>query len=184
MHHGEVVKKVKARRTVSAPPPTANPKHHQLVMRSQANAPYASIPSRRRNTTNRKLISEFAVFPKTPKLRLQERYPVPTVHIEEEVVVDRTAIMVGTSRRESVTTPKDSDASQSTTPDNITTAIITNPPPNESVAASQPVSPHKPSNGTLGLISTVYGIEPVNKEMRTDGYNSLSLGAMPNQLFL
>lgn len=30
-----------------------------------------------------------------------------------------------------------------------------------------PVSPHKPSNGTLGLISTVYGIEPVNKEMRT-----------------
>ncbi|GIY15916.1 hypothetical protein CEXT_442321 [Caerostris extrusa] len=82
---------------------------------------------RRRNTTNRKLISEFAVFPKTPRLRLQERYPVPTVHIEEEVLVERTAIMVGTSRRESVNTPKDSDASHSTTPDNITTTIITNP---------------------------------------------------------
>ncbi|GFQ91603.1 transient receptor potential-gamma protein [Trichonephila clavata] len=188
MHHSDVAKKVKARRTVSAPAPSANPKHHQLVMRSQAKAPYASIPSvsvsvqnsaHTINSVSRNIDSveetpptgnsslNSPSSPKTPKLRLQERYPVPTVHIEEEVVVKGTSVMVGSSRKDSITTPKDSDASHSSTPDNATPAAVTNTPPSETVAANQPVSPHKPSNGTLGLISTVYGIEPVNKEMRT-----------------
>ncbi|GBM57430.1 Transient receptor potential-gamma protein [Araneus ventricosus] len=189
LHHGDVGKKVKARRTVSAPAPSANPKHHQLVMRSQGKTPYASIPSvsvsvqnsaHTLNSLSRNIDSveetpptgnsslNSPSSPKTPKLRLQERYPVPTVHIEEEVVVKGTSVKVASSRKDSITTLKDSDASHCSTPDNnATPAAIINTPPSETIAANQPVSPHKPSNGTLGLISTVYGIEPVNKEMRT-----------------
>ncbi|CAL1277107.1 unnamed protein product [Larinioides sclopetarius] len=189
LHHGDAAKKVKARRTVSAPAPSANPKHHQLVMRSQGKTPYASIPSvsvsvqnsaHTLNSLSRNIDSveetpptgnsslNSPSSPKTPKLRLQERYPVPTVHIEEEVVVKGTSVKVASSRKDSITTLKDSDASHCSTPDNnAPPAALINTPPSETIAANQPVSPHKPSNGTLGLISTVYGIEPVNKEMRT-----------------
>ncbi|XP_054721214.1 transient receptor potential-gamma protein-like [Uloborus diversus] len=187
LHHLEPGKKAKARRTVSAPAPTANPKHHQLVMRSQGKAPYASIPSVSVSVQNNAhTISTLSgnigsaedppstgnstlnspSSPKTPKIRLQERFPVPTVHIEEEVV-KVSATTETYSRNSSVTSRRDSDLSLgSPSPEN-TSPNVTHASQSESLVPSQPVSSHKSSNGTLGLISTVYGIEPVNKEMRT-----------------
>ncbi|XP_015916803.1 transient receptor potential-gamma protein-like [Parasteatoda tepidariorum] len=180
LHHGDVGKKPKARRTVSAPAPSVNPKHHQLVMRSHGKTPYASIPSVSVSVQNSaQTISTLSgnidsveeappngsstlnspSSPETPKLRLQERFPVPTVHIEEEIVVKGASNKEASSRRD----PAVKDVSHSSTTPDDATPTITNDP----IVSSQPVSPHKPSNGTLGLISTVYGIEPVNKEMRT-----------------
>ncbi|XP_035211630.1 transient receptor potential-gamma protein-like isoform X2 [Stegodyphus dumicola] len=191
LHHSEATKKAKARRTVSAPAPSAHPKHHPLVMRPQGKTPYASIPSVsvsvQNNAHNISTLSgnigsveespssgkstlNSPSSPKTPKMRLQERFPVPTVHIEEEVPVKGTSSKRASSRRSSTITRKDSDIPiASSTPENTTPTVPIAPQnqPATPIATSQPVSPHKPSNGTLGLISTVYGIEPVNKEMRT-----------------
>ncbi|KAG8184492.1 hypothetical protein JTE90_002339 [Oedothorax gibbosus] len=81
---GDTSKKAKARRTVSAPPAAPQPPH-PLVMR----APAASIPSVSVAVQNTRAVEEgdsssiaSPSSPKTPKLR--ERFPVPTVHIEEE----------------------------------------------------------------------------------------------------
>lgn len=187
-HLGDATRKAKARRTVSAPAPSAHAKHPPLTAKSPANAPYASIPSvsvsvqnntRTLNTLSGKLegVEDPASAgsstlnspssPKTPEMRLQESFRVPTVHIEEEVVV-KGNLKKGLYARKECTIPnKDSDISVSaTSPENIS-ATLSLTSPSEILAPSQTESPHKPSNGTLGMISTVYGIEPVNKEMRT-----------------
>lgn len=187
-HLGDAPRKTKARRTVSAPAPSAHAKHSPLTAKSPANAPYASIPSvsvsvqnntRTLNTLSGKLegVEDSASAgssnlnspssPKTPNMRLQESFRVPTVHIEEEVVVKGTSKKSIYGRNESSFQKKDSDITvRATSPENFSTTISLTPP-NEIIAPSQTESPHKPSNGTLGIISSVYGIEPVNKEMRT-----------------
>lgn len=187
-HLGDATRKAKARRTVSAPAPSAHAKHPPLTTKSPANAPYASIPSVsvsvQNNTRTLNILSgklegvedpasagsstlNSPSSPKTPDVRLQESFRVPTVHIEEETVVKGNpkkapyGIIEGSLQR------KDSDISmRATSPENFSSAISLTSQ-NEILASNQTESPHKPSNGTLGMISSVYGIEPVNKEMRT-----------------